>query len=577
MIGKMVIEKSSMDINCFLYSIYVLAANGGKLSRYSFIREMEIFQKGSTLMPVEKPHDFREIDSQRTQYNKSKLPRYYGFINLYKTDTETGLVLTKRGEQLAKYLEVTSDEQGNLDCKLMNGEKKQLAKLIIESILYNSFGKNNCGVEQSSTDVELPKIVLKSVNVLGYVTAVEVLYIAEGMNQGNYGFDEAIDYIIKHRSDSDYYDTIREIVINYGRKNDISDCKYLNFFANTNLGILEKESLRGEPDKYRFGQGVKELYKNELNQLLPVYRPIQMILSGVPGTGKSYYVDNKILGGVSNRNNIIRVTIHPEYTYSDFIGYIVPKTINNKIKYEFSPGPLTTAIERALVNNKENIYLIIEEMNRGDFASIMGDTFQLLDRIDDFKSDLHGWSSYRIQNKSIYEYLNKKVQDLDKIFVDKKIAFPSNLNLIGTMNTADQNVFVLDTAFRRRFRNLYMKIDFSGHNIDSTGYLGNLDKLSKEHVFNGNHTWSEFAIKTNSVIDIINEEMFAIPEDKKFAPFFVNENDVSTKEAFVGKVINYLKNDVFKYTEDFLNLSFGEYYKKIVVENNDPYSLIFEE
>ena len=577
MIGKMVIEKSSMDINCFLYSIYILAVNGGKLSRYSFIREMEIFQRGSTMMPEEKPDDYREKDAQRTQYNKSKLPRYYGFINLYNNDSENGLVLTKRGEQLAKYIELVTEDQGNIRCKLIDGKNKQFVKLIIESILYNTFGKNNCGVEQSSTDVELPKIVLKSINILGYATAAEVLYIAQGMNLGKYEFDEAIDFIVTHRSDPDYYDNLNKIINDYNMTNFVNDCKYMNFFADPNLGILKKKNIKDEPDRYRLSDEIKEQYKNELNQLLPVYRPIQMILSGVPGTGKSYYVDNKILGGVSNRNNIIRVTIHPEYTYSDFIGYIVPKVSNKKIKYEFSPGPLTTAIERALANKKENIYLIIEEMNRGDFASIMGDTFQLLDRIDDFKDDLHGWSNYRIQNKDIYDYLSGKIKGINRIFPDKKIAFPSNLNLIGTMNTADQNVFVLDTAFRRRFRNLYMKINFSDAKSNPTGYLAYLDKLSKEFVFNGKYTWSEFAIKINNVIDIINEEMFSISEDKKFAPYFVDENDVSSKEAFVGKVINYLKNDVFKYNEGFMSLSFAEYYNKIIIENNDPYSLIFEE
>lgn len=577
MIGRLVIEKSSMDINCFLYSIYILSVNNGKLSRYNFIREMEIFQKGSTDMPLIEPKDFKEIDAQRTQYNKSKLPRYYGFINLYSDNTGNGLVLTKRGEQLAKYLEVNSDDEDNLSCNILKNESDRFVKLIIESILYNSFGKNNCGVELSSTDIELPKIVLKSANILGYVTAAEVMYITQVMNLGRNSFDEAIEFIVTNRDNPEYTNLVEDIIEETKMKNFVNDCKYMNFFTDKSLSILEKESIKDEPDKYKIKSEIKYLYKNEINQLLPVYRPIQMILSGVPGTGKSYYVDNKILGGVSDGNDIIRVIIHPEYTYSDFIGYIVPKTIKGKIKYKFTPGPLTKALERALSNQKSNVYLIIEEINRGDFASIMGDTFQLLDRTDNFKSDLHGWSEYGIQNKDIFEYLDGRLKNLSNLFPNKKILFPSNLNLIGTMNTADQNVFVLDTAFRRRFRNLYMKIDFSEVEKNPSGYLATIDKISKENIFKGLYTWSEFATKINQTIDKINEESFSIPDDKKFAPYFVDLGDVSSIEAFVGKVIHYLKSDVFKYTEDFMNLSFEEYYHKIVIENHDIFSIIFEE
>lgn len=103
------------------------------------------------------------------------------------------------------------------------------------------------------------------------------------------------------------------------------------------------------------------------------------IYYGIPGCGKSYHIENTVLDGVDKKNNVFRTTFYLDYSNSDFIGQIYPVVDGDKVKYEPIPGPFTKALERALTNKDEMIYLVIEEINRGNAAAIFGDTFQLLD------------------------------------------------------------------------------------------------------------------------------------------------------------------------------------------------------
>lgn len=296
----------------------------------------------------------------------------------------------------------------------------------------------------------------------------------------------------------------------------------------------------------------------------------QIIIYGAPGTGKSHQV-KRFLEENGYIDNEIKVVFHNDYTYSDFVGYISPSTRKKgkELEYNFVPGPFTIALERALANPDKKIYLTLEELNRGNTASIFGDIFQLLDRDDEGKSD------YPITNISIRNYLNDSKKLDENIFNELKlgeneIAIPSNLNIVCTMNTADQNVFVIDTAFKRRFKMEYVPIDFE----TKTDLLNELDKVSKENIFNNKHTWSEFAQKINNSIDEENNLGFVISEDKKLGQYFVEVSDVSSKQSFCDKVIYYLKNDVFKYNDKILNESYETIYKRYVIDNEDIFELI---
>lgn len=263
--------------------------------------------------------------------------------------------------------------------------------------------------------------------------------------------------------------------------------------------------------------------------------PLQVMLYGAPGTGKSYSISSLIRQSYPSFNEyddnpyVLRTTIYRDYSYFDFVGNIMPMTKEGKISYEFVPGIFTTALFTALRNQDRGIdvYLIIEEMSRGDIASIFGDIFQLLDRDDT------GKSMYGINNKSIYEYLILN----EAIKPGYKIAIPKNLHIIGTVNTSDQNVNVIDTAFKRRFDFKYVGVEpIKTNNND---YVNN---FSIKFTTTNKYEWVKLYQAINHVI--IND--LGLAEDKQIGPFFLKDkgNDDLNREQVANKLLHYLWQDV---------------------------------
>lgn len=253
---------------------------------------------------------------------------------------------------------------------------------------------------------------------------------------------------------------------------------------------------------------------------------INKIYFGAPGTGKSRHVNKVYYNKYAKR-----VTFHPEYTYNDFIGYIRPVVgENGSLTYKFIPGIFTEILVEALKDPNNMYSLIIEELNRANTAAVFGDLFQLLDR----KSD--GTSEYRVNNSDIYKY----IIDDDELKVSYKyndgaIYIPNNLNIIATMNTADQNVFVMDTAFKRRWEFEYLPV-----------------KFEDDHPFKDNII-SKLNIEWQNFVNIINEFMMSrensnlmISEDKQIGPYFVKAEELDDCNKFGYKVLLYLWDDVFK-------------------------------
>lgn len=265
------------------------------------------------------------------------------------------------------------------------------------------------------------------------------------------------------------------------------------------------------------------------------------IVYGIPGCGKSYYVMHNIISNDEKHGKVYRTTFYPDYTNGDFVGQVIPK-LNYKdetsVLYDIQTGPFTDALLEAILNPNQNIYLVIEEINRGNAAAIFGDLFQLLDR------NLEGESEYPINNYIISTYLHKKIDNKYSVNYDlENIKIPSNLTIIGTMNTSDQNVFTLDTAFKRRW-----KMEYIQNNIDESEYANELIPLS-------NVTWAEFVKEINDYIT--GESGLDINgEDKQIGAYFISSsewNDIKTtkdpKEAakiFAEKVLSYIWEDVAK-------------------------------
>ena len=300
------------------------------------------------------------------------------------------------------------------------------------------------------------------------------------------------------------------------------------------------------------------------------------IYYGAPGTGKSFEIDNVVLKNLTKEEKeerVIRTTFHPEYTYSDFIGQLIPKVNKTdegeEITYEFNKGPFTIAIEKAYKNPFEMIYLIIEEMSRGNSAAIFGDIFQLLDRKP------NGESVYSINNDII-------AKDIDSIS-NNQISIPNNLTILGTVNTSDQNVFVMDTAFKRRFEWKYISI-YPVHEDDndfSKGYKNdvNIELIRGEEI--KNYRWIKFYMALNKFI--ASNEYLGLGEDKQIGQFFIQfENDeLKNREKIENKLLHYLwfdihetsfKSEIKLFTDDVS--SFGDLFMKYTTHEN---SQIFSE
>lgn len=254
-----------------------------------------------------------------------------------------------------------------------------------------------------------------------------------------------------------------------------------------------------------------------------------VLFYGVPGCGKSYSVEQRYESQVTNNQCKVRVVFHPDYTYSDFVGQLMPvlKEVPNaqgekeeKLQYDFVPGPFTRILDVAYANHKEKCLLIIEELNRGNAPAIFGEIFQLLDRNDD------GSSKYAIYNSDIANEVHK-----DKLC---PIKLPPNLTIVATMNTSDQNVFTMDTAFQRRWQMEHIpnKFDFKTAHVN-------------KHLPNSKISWGAFAQTVNKKMHTVNSG-FGSTDDKSLGVYFATDNDLDNAKRFAEKVLKYLWDDAFK-------------------------------
>ena len=262
----------------------------------------------------------------------------------------------------------------------------------------------------------------------------------------------------------------------------------------------------------------------------------QIIFYGAPGTGKSHRIKKLLKEMNVPKENIFRTTFHPDSDYSSFVGAYKPtmKPVDEKyrnvvgkdeeIAYSFVPQIFIKAYIQAYKKPNENVYIIIEEINRGNCAQIFGDLFQLLDRDD------NGVSEYPIKADSDLEmYLKGELKDYPDGIKDGELCLPSNLYIWATMNTSDQSLFPIDSAFKRRWDWEYEPIKYM--NTDWGIEVGaNL------------YSWTSFQKEVNNrIFDSTNSE------DKMLGDFFVKPNNsVISEKLFINKVLFYLWNDVCK-------------------------------
>ena len=301
------------------------------------------------------------------------------------------------------------------------------------------------------------------------------------------------------------------------------------------------------------------------------HKPIQQIIYGAPGTGKSFEICkiteqiDELTEANSEEPRVFRTTFHPDSDYSTFVGAYKPEKTKHPVRnvagnvviedgkevqediitYNFCPQAFAKAYIRAW-QTKEPVILVIEEINRGNCAQIFGDLFQLLDR------DGNNESKYPIDPDTDFgKFIAEKLEGFnipELIKQGKKLKLPANLYIWATMNTSDQSLFPIDSAFKRRWDWRYIKI-------------AQPKKDGTDEKFNwkieGDIDWWQFVKKINDIILRMTNSA-----DKQLGYFFAkaNNEDVITYDCFVSKVCFYLWNDIFKtYAVDGMENSLFKY------------------
>ena len=377
-------------------------------------------------------------------------------------------------------------------------------------------------------------------------------------------YEEDREYLIKFVTDYSWWSGSKTIERNDFFNSPVLSIMGLSAAANSTMGLIV-DHLTQNPDdnKLLLNQGEPIQNRNAIDFSR------QQIFYGAPGTGKSHLAKKQTIG-----KSVIRTTFHPDSDYSTFVGAYKPTTIDEeaaniigreavnvknpdgsprtekKIIYEFVPQAFLQAYVNAWKlyakgsgESPKEQFLIIEEINRGNCAQIFGDLFQLLDRGDD------GYSDYFIKaDKDLQKYLEKEFKNVEihtPALCDKSaeeisrlikegeiLLLPDNLYIWATMNTSDQSLFPIDSAFKRRWEWKYMPIANEGK-----GWTIEIGKNT--------YDWWEFLDKINTKI-----EDATYSEDKKLGYFFCKAKDgVIDAKTFVGKVLFYLWNDVFKDTD----------------------------
>jgi hypothetical protein len=401
---------------------------------------------------------------------------------------------------------------------------------------------------------------IKSLSTISKFTNLLICTLREG-----YIEDCIIDF---PRDNKDYVDRVKDIVKRreyssrvdkiYGYGLDTESSPHASMRAINNLVKLELIKQQGE-NEYgfpiyqitEFGHRLLEVIDSNLrkNGIQDFHKddkaPLQQIFYGAPGTGKSHRIKgNEKVKEADQKKLVFRTTFHPDSDYSTFVGAYKPsmkesiitkdgiESKEEQIVYRFVPQAFLQAYVAAWNNSDENVFLVIEEINRGNCAQIFGDLFQLLDRDD------VGESEYPIMaDKDLAKFLNGKDEsNLDVLtnkdgIKDGKLKLPKNLYIWATMNTSDQSLFPIDSAFKRRWDWEYMPIGYK-----NTNWIIEIGEKK--------YSWVEFQkIINQSIYDIDNSE------DKQLGDYFVNADRTDNKisaETLLNKILFYIWNDVCK-------------------------------
>lgn len=392
-------------------------------------------------------------------------------------------------------------------------------------------------------------------------------HIVESVKSGSTNLDDILDSIFNIKLSS--HDKVNVYLSNFTNLL-IDNAKNVSINSRVSgmQAILHPDVVyASDPKKYYQYFDLPSIETNFTQKKNSLIDSFQKIFYGAPGTGKSYRIKNELKVLQISKDNIFRTTFHPDSDYSTFVGAYKPtrskrplyglfgketvrlrdgKDLSEEtITYKFIPQAFLNAYMQAYKKPEEKVYLIIEEINRGNCAQIFGDLFQLLDR------DANGVSEYTIKaDADLKAFLEDEMGKDSDAIKEGELCLPSNLYIYATMNTSDQSLFPIDSAFKRRWDWEYEPIKYK-----------NTDWIIE--IQDKKYSWVSFQKE-------VNKRIFAATnsEDKMLGDYFVNPNDGRiTEKMLLNKILFYLWNDVCKDGEgdifkvsDTEDVSFSELY-----------------
>lgn len=484
-------------------------------------------------------------DQYSSSYTKkAQITSYFGFTEWEDINKPQSMRrITDSGKEM--YQAIKSNDTAKIQSVLMNS---------LETV---KFGRNNFGSPESDSDIEPPALFIRASMDLEYLTYKEFAYLLWKLEDIGGNYTDSLSELKQFRISDNL--TLGE------EANKYIDCKPIMILVRWGFLAEDGDTTGGKhiivaPDvlrKYKTHLRNLKIYNVDMDYDDPIIDTddrmsvdfdrvervkggMNTLLYGVPGSGKSWTIEKEYC---DDESRMERLVFHPDYTYSDFIGQILPNVSDGIVSYKFTEGPFTSLLKKAYTQPERMFFLVIEEINRGNAPAIFGEVFQLLDRKDD------GTSEYGITNVDIASIVYNNP--------NKKVRIPSNMSIIGTMNTSDQNVFTLDTAFQRRWNMRMIENTFVGHDYARTTILDT------------SVTWQRFCEVINNEIVTKNIRMTS-SEDKRLGTYFVraadleyheeaDNNDLSEKEQiqarllnyrFAEKVLKYLWDDAFKFSRE---------------------------
>lgn len=423
-------------------------------------------------------------------------------------------VLTSRQKARVKETSISTTFWKKYKDRLRNLKIYNIDKDVIESSSYNDLDREDYNEKQFRMWMTRQKTVNGTFCTPSMISnnCSALKKVCSLVEIGEYPDLESIFDI----DDIDVFVEVKNIIKNHPDYEEVNKaCN--NRFLSTGLKWYEKFLNEMSQDVSTERVGEQKDKENVDLEAIRLSAGENVLLYGVPGSGKSWTIEHEYC----NADSVVeRLVFHPDYTYSDFIGQILPAVDEDgQVSYKFTPGPFTNILREAYNNPGKEYILIIEEINRGNAPAIFGEVFQLLDRkveIRDIDDDGYpiGTSEYGITNMNIAEEMYGKDRKTEKVRI------PSNLSIIGTMNTSDQNVFTLDTAFQRRWDMRLIENNFA--NVDPT--------LADAEILDTTVTWRNFCVEINKIV-VGNSARMTSAEDKRLGAYFVHLRDLKFNDA----------------------------------------------